>query len=281
MSGTVFAMVLLAAALHAAWNTLVKVNADRLTLMAVITTGQAIASLAALCFVAVPAPAAWPYLLASIVLHNGYCLFLVMAYRYGDLSHVYPLARGSAPLMVALASAVFAGEMLHGRSLVAVMLVSGGVMSLALVRGVGGAGDRRAVLFALGTGAFIAAYTVVDALGARLAGSPHGYTFWLLALHALPMAVLVGLRRRRTIAADVRRVWKTGLAAGAVSLLAYWIVIWAMTQAPMALVSAVRETGMVFAVLIGVFLLKERLDLRRVASTCVTLSGAILLKTGN
>lgn len=278
MSGSVFVLVLAAAILHASWNSLVKVNTDRLTLMAVITAGQALLALPGIGFVEWPAPASWPYLAASVVLHTGYFLFLVMAYRYGDLSHVYPLARGSAPLLVAIASAAFAGEVLSGQSLVAVLLVSAGVMSLALARGASGASDARAVLFALGTGGFIAAYTVVDALGARLAGSPHGYAFWLFALHALPMAVLVAARRRGRLFADLRGVWKTGLAAGFVSFLAYWIVIWAMTRAPMALVSAVRETGMVFAVLFGVFVLKERLDLARVASACVTLGGAILLR---
>ncbi len=278
MSGSVFALVLTAAVLHALWNTLVKVNTDRLTMMAVITAGQSLLALIGIGFVEWPASAAWPYLAASVILHTGYFLFLVMAYRYGDLSHVYPLARGSAPLLVAIASIVFTGEVLAGESLLAVLLVSLGVMSLALTRGAAGAGDLRAVLFALGTGGFIAAYTVVDALGARLSGSAHGYAFWLFALHALPMAAIVVVRRRGGLIADLRGVWRVGLVAGFVSFFAYWIVIWAMTLAPMALVSAVRETGMVFAVLFGVFVLKERLDLARVVSTCVTLGGAILLR---
>lgn len=278
MSITVFALVLTAAAMHASWNALVKVNSDRLTLMAVITASQALMSLAALGFVAMPSAAAWPYLAASVVLHNGYCLFLVMAYRYGDLSQVYPVARGTAPLLIALVSVLVIGENLSRQSFAAVAMISLGVMSLALAGGA--VRDLRAAGFALATGVFIAAYTVVDGLGARAAGSAHGYVFWLLALDAWPLALFVAWRRRGRVLAEVQRTWKIGLLAGAVSLLAYWIVIWAMTVAPIALVSAVRETSMVFAVLVGVVVLREPLDLARLVSTCMTLGGAVLLKTG-
>lgn len=275
---TVFAMVLAAALLHAVWNALVKVNGDRLVVVAVIMFSQTLICFALLPFAGLPDPAAWPYILGSAALHNGYCMFLVMAYRHGDLSHVYPIARGSAPLIVAVLSMVFVGEFLSRQATLAVIVVTLGVMSLAFTRGASGVRETRAVLFALGTGMFIASYTVVDGMGARINGNAHVYTFWLLALHGIPFAVMTACIRRRQLLTQVRRVWRSGLSAGMASLLAYWIVIWAMTMAPLALVSALRETSVVFAVLFGVVLLKERLDVLRLAAIATTLIGAIMLR---
>lgn len=272
-------MVLAAALLHAVWNALVKVNGDRLVIVAVIMSSQALICLFLLPFAGLPAVDAWPYLLGSAVLHNAYCLFLVTAYRYGDLSHVYPIARGSAPLIVAVVSAVVVGEYLSRQAALAVLLVTLGVMSLALTRGASGLREARAVLFALGTGVFIASYTVVDGMGARTNGDAHVYTCWLLALHGIPFAVLTVWLRKRRVVSQVRRVWRVGLSAGIASMVAYWIVIWAMTLAPFALVSALRETSVVFAVLFGVVFLKERLDVARLASIAATLVGTVMLKT--
>ena len=157
MTSTVFAMVLSAALLHAIWNALVKVHGDRLVVMAMITVSAGIISVFALPFVAFPAPAAWPYIWGSLILHNAYYLFLVMAYRYGDLSHVYPLARGSAPLIVAGLSVALVGESLTRQGFLSVGIISLGVMSLTLTRGASGFREPRAVLFALGTGCFIGA----------------------------------------------------------------------------------------------------------------------------
>ncbi|MEE8625016.1 MAG: DMT family transporter, partial [Acidiferrobacterales bacterium] len=224
-------------------------------------------------------PAAWPYLAFSLAVHNGYYLFLIMAYRYGDLSHVYPIARGSAPLIVAVVSVVFLSEALTRQAFLAVVVIGLGVMSLALTRGASGFKEPRAVLFALGTGGFIAAYTILDGLGARLAGSPHGYTFWFLAIDTVPLALITLCVRRGEALRQVRRSWKAGLLGGMVALFSTWLVIWALTLAPLALVSALRETSIVFAVLFGVVFLKERLDLIRLAATTTTLVGAVMLKT--
>lgn len=278
MTATVFAMVLAAALLHAVWNALVKVHGDRLVIMAVMMVSQAVISFCVVPFVALPSADAWPYLLASIVLHNAYYFFLIMAYRYGDLSHVYPIARGSAPLIVAAMSVAFVGEVLSRQATLSVTLITLGVMSLALTRGAGGIREPKAVLFALGTGVFIASYTVVDGVGARLAGSAHGYTFWLFALDGIPLAALTAWIRKYEALSQARKIWKSGLSAGVASLLAYWIVIWAMTLAPFALVSALRETSIVFAVLFGTFFLKERLDLVRLVATATTVVGAVMLK---
>jgi len=151
-------------------------------------------------------------------------------------------------------------------------------MSLTLTRGAGGFREPKAMLYAVGTGVFIAGYTVVDGLGARLADSAHSYTFWVHLLNGIPITLLAFYLRRGQISVLVRKSWKLGVLAGIISLLAYWTVIWAMTQAPMALVSAARETSMMFAVLFGVFFLKERLNLARLASTSITLLGTVMIK---
>lgn len=271
-------MVLVAAVLHAVWNALVKVDGDRLAIMAVMMVSQAVVSVCVLPFVTFPSVDAWPYILASVALHNAYYLFLIMAYRYGDLSHVYPIARGSAPLLVATISVVFVGEVLSRQSMLSVALITFGVMSLALTRGASGIREPKAVLFALGTGLFIAGYTVVDGVGARLAGSAHGYTFWLFALDGLPLVALTIFIRKRAVLYQPRQFWVNGVSAGLASLVAYWIVIWAMTLAPFALVSALRETSVIFAVLFGIVFLKERLDLVRLVAIGTTLVGTVMLR---
>ena len=271
-------MVIAAAVLHAVWNALVKVDGDRLAIMAVMMVSQAVISVCVLPFVTFPSVDAWPYILTSVALHNAYYLFLIMAYRYGDLSHVYPIARGSAPLMVAALSVVFVGEILSRQSMLSVALITFGVMSLALTRGASGIREPKAVLFALGTGMFIAGYTVVDGIGARLAGSAHGYTFWLFALDGLPLVALTIFIRKRAVLYHPRQFWVNGVSAGLASLVAYWIVIWAMTLAPFALVSALRETSVIFAVLFGIVFLKERLDVVRLVAISATLVGTVMLR---
>lgn len=278
MTTGVFAMVLGAALLHAAWNALVKVNADRLVMIAIMMMSHVAVALLVIPFVAFPTPESWPYIGASTALNTAYCLFLIQAYRHGDLSHVYPIARGAAPLIVAALSIAVVGETLNRQAGLSVLVIALGIMSLAVTRGAGGFKDPRAMVYALGTGVFIAGYTVVDGSGARLAESAHSYTFWVHLLNGIPISLLALYLRRGRVLASVRKAWKVGVLGGIISLLAYWIVIWAMTQAPMALVSAVRETSMVFAVLIGVFVLKERLDLARLASIGTTLIGTVMLK---
>ena len=278
MTTGVFVMVLGAALLHAAWNALVKVNADRLVMIAIMMMSQVGIAVLVVPFVAFPTPQAWPYIWASTVLNTAYCVFLINAYRHGDLSHVYPISRGSAPLIVAVISVAIVGETLSRQAGLSVVIIALGIMSLTLTRSAAGFKEPRAMLYALGTGVFIAGYTLVDGLGARLADSAHSYTFWVHLVNGIPIALIALYLRRGRILISVRQSWKVGVLGGMISLLAYWIVIWAMTQAPLALVSAVRETSMVFAVLLGVFVLKERLDMARLASIGTTLIGTVMLK---
>ena len=280
MEMPVFLIVLLAAFFHATWNAFIKVDGDRFLFMAFMLAGSGIGALSTVPFLPLPDPESWPYIAFSVLLHQGYTVFLLLGYRFGDLSHVYPLARGSAPLVVALLSITLIGEQLSHHSLLAVVMMGVGIMSLSLTRGAQNLRNPWAVFFALGTGLFIAAYTLTDGVGARLAGSAHSYAAWMLGLEWIPFVVFVLLKRKAQMLPQIGRVWKPAVLMGLMSLAAYWAVIWAMTVAPIALVAALRETSIIFAVLFGVLFLKERLSLVRLAATFTTLAGTILLKMG-
>jgi drug/metabolite transporter (DMT)-like permease len=205
-------------------------------------------------------------------------MFLLLSSRIGDLTQVYPIARGSAPLIVAGVSVAFLGVALAPLELAAILTIAAGIMSLSLVRRQDGLRNGRAGALALGTGCFIAAYSLVDGSGARLSGSPVGYFAWNCIGNALVFPTLVAAIRPGVLAAVARDARRTFVVGGTASFVAYALVVWAFTQAPIALVSALRETSIVFALLIGVTLLGERLDLARVASTMLTLFGAALLR---
>jgi drug/metabolite transporter (DMT)-like permease len=207
----------------------------------------------------------------------GYVLFLTQAYRSGDLSHAYPLARGSAPLLVAAVSVLALGERLAPESQFAVLLIGLGITSLSLTRGAEGLRDLRMIGFAIGTGGFIATYTLLDGLGARAAGSASAYVVWHSLVSAAAIVGAVYLIQRGHIRAS-RRTRAAGVATGLLAYVSTWAIIWAMTVVPVPLVSALRETSIVFAVMIGVTVFKERLNLARLASIFTTLAGAALLK---
>jgi drug/metabolite transporter (DMT)-like permease len=274
----VFLMILGAALVHATWNALVKTDSDRLALIRVMSLSQLVLSLALLPFVALPAPESWPYLAASMVLCTGYMLFLNRAYQAADLSLVYPLARGAAPVIVAAVSVGFLGEQLGRASQLAILLMGLGITSLALARGAASLRDWRPVALALVTGGFIGAYTIVDGLGARAAGSAHSYMIWLSLLTALLIVGCTGWLQRGRRTALSPRSRNAGIAAGIMSYGSTWVVIWALSLAPLAMVSALRETGIVFAVIIGAVFLKERVNPARLASIALTLIGTTLLK---
>lgn len=271
-------MVIGAALVHATWNALVKADGNRLVLIKIMSVTQLGLCLLLIPFVALPALESWPYLIASPVLNTGYMLFLNRAYQYGDLSHVYPLARGVAPLIVAGVSVGLLGEYLSPANRIAVVLIALGIASLCLTRGVQDLRAPRPVLYALATGGFIAGYTIVDGLGARAAGTAHGYMVWLSIITAfMTIGCIHWLQQGGRKPAD-RRTRNRGIASGLLSYGSSWLVIWALTLAPMAMVSALRETSIVFAVILGVFVLKERLNLARLFSIMLTLTGTAILK---
>ena len=280
MTPTVFLAVILAALLHAGWNTLVKGGADKYASMAAVVLGHVPLALLGIAFAPPPSAAGLPWLAAGIALHLGYQLFLIAGYRAGDLTQVYPIARGSAPLIVAAASVGLLGVVLSGAELLAIGLIAAGILSLALVRRADGARNPRAVVMALGTGCFIAAYSLVDGMGARASGTALGYWSWAALGNAVLFCAWTAAAKPRLLGTALRdrRLLALGLGGGSASYLAYALVVWAFTQAPIALVTALRETSIVFALLFGVLILRERLDLAKVASTMMTILGAGLLR---
>lgn len=278
MSLLVFCAVIGAAALHAVWNALIKSGKDKYLNMTAVVLGHAPLAVFALLTSPVPAVSSWPYLAVGVLLHIGYQFFLLWAYRAGDLTEVYPLARGSAPLIIAIVSVCFLGTVLSPIEFLAILVIAAGLFCLAMVRQEERALRMKTTGLALVTGIFIAAYSLVDGMGARLANTSLGYYAWLAVLNAIVFAALMLKHRPRVI----KDLWPKArfvfLFGGAFSFLAYAIVTWAFTQAPIAIVSALRETSIVFALLIGVFFLRERLNLTRIASIMTTCLGAILLR---
>ncbi len=277
----VVALVLLAAVLHATWNAFVKAGADRLAVLTLAMAVPAVPCALALPFVPVPAPAAWPYIAVSIAVHSSYYACLLYAYRHGDLSQVYPVARGTAPLLVALGAWAAAGEALSWQEAAGVLIVCAGIMSLAWSRGsLGPDGQFKAVGFALLTSLNIGLYSVIDGLGVRGAGTAIGYILWLFALEGLPLFAFTLWRRRGQIRAAFGPNLKPGIGGALISSLAYGIVIWAMSLGPMAHVVALRETSVIMAAAIGALVLKEPFGGRRIAAAAVVAAGAVLLQAG-
>lgn len=278
MSQTVILVVLLAAILHASWNFLVKRADDKLLSMSAVVFGHLPFSIVVLFFVPLPAWEAWPYLLASIVFHTGYQWFLYNAYRIGDLSKVYPLARGVAPLLVTIVSITALGVVLSKPELLGITMIGIGITSLALVRSSSGHSDLKAVALALITGCFITAYSLTDGLGARAALSPVGYYAVSAIGSALVWYVYVIFKRPGLVRTLISNNMKLTLMSGGASYIAYTLAVWAFTQAPIALVTALRETSIIFAMLLGALILKERMGWQKILAVVVTITGVLILK---
>ena len=277
----IVAIVLIAALAHASWNALVKSDDDRLVTIGAINAVRFLLCIPLVLALPLPAGASWPYLVVSAILHVGYYAFLIAAYRFGGLSKVYPLARGLSPLMVAAGAFVLAGERLSPIALVGVAVACAGIASLSYGGGGTPAADhRRGVVFAAGTAVFIAAYTVTDAMGARLSGNTLSYIAWLAILNGPPVLVAAAVLRRAALARHlVDRAWKS-VVGGTLQFSAYGLVIWALSLAPMAAVSALRETSVLFAAIIGVKLLGEPLGTRRIAAAAVVAAGVVMMELG-
>ncbi|TPN79564.1 EamA family transporter [Mesorhizobium sp. CU2] len=274
MSAAVVGLALFAAILHARWNAFLRTGADRLWTVTVMSFSSTVLAVPLALLHALPAAAAWPYVVASAVLQVGYSVFLVAAYRHGELGQVYPIVRGSVPLLVTLGSFGLAGQQLSMPEIVGVALVACGIMGLSL-------GRERAstisILYALATGAIIAAYATVDAIGVRAAGSSGAYTAWvLLAYGALLPATFIALRGRLAVEWRAPQT-RQALAGGLFALLAYGAVVAAFALGPAGPITAIRETSVVFAAFIGRFFLGEQLTPRRVGACAVVALGAICL----
>lgn len=276
MSIEVAAIVLLAAVLHAGWNALIKISGDRIAVMAVMTLAGSLLSLAILPFVEPPARESWLLLGVTILLHTGYSFFLAIAYDHGDLGQVYPIARGSAPLLVTVGAIFFADEFLSTPALIGVGCLAVGVMTLTFDRTNGVRTNPKAVLYALGTGLCIASYTVVDGIGVRKADSIMGFAVWLTLGDGLLIFLIALLWKKSAIWHVLRTDFGKGLTGGAMQVGAYWIIIWALALAPMGMVSALRETSVLFAALISTFILKEGFGAWRFVSAGLIMFGIIL-----
>jgi drug/metabolite transporter (DMT)-like permease len=274
----VLMIVLFAAALHATWNGLVKGAPDKVISMTAVVLGHVPFALLALPFVPLPEAASFPYIVGGAALHVGYQLFLLWAYRLGDLTQVYPIARGAAPLIVAACSVLILRETLSTLQLVAITTIGCGIMSLVLVRGSQGLHNPQGAALALITGCFVAGYSMVDGYGARAAGTPVGFYAWETILNAGAFALVIAATSPRTLRSTIQRHEKMMAIGGGASFLAYALVVWAFTQAPIAVVTALREISIVFALLIGVFFLKERLSLVKLVSAMLTMLGALMLR---
>ena len=279
MENFVFLAVLFAAACHAGWNALIKVGLDPLSTTTLISLGAGLVALALAPLVGLPAWAAWPWLIASVIVHLCYFASLIESYRTGDLGQVYPIARGSAPLMTAAATTVFIGEKLSLIGWTGILSLVAGVLLLSARGGRELAEvDRRAIGFALFTALTICAYSVVDGIGARLSANPNAYSVWLfigIAVVMLPYAIY---RDGPDVIPAMRRFWRRGFAGGALQLLSYGIAIWAMTAAPIAIVATLRETSVLFGAVIAVVVLKEPLRAARIVAACLIVCGLILIR---
>jgi drug/metabolite transporter (DMT)-like permease len=276
MTVLVVCLVLGAALMHASWNAILHSDADRLWSMTMMCMISAASGLPFALALPAPAAASWPFIAASASVQIVYCLFLVRAYRSGELSQIYPIARGSAPFIVALGAAVFAHERPGAVALVGIACICGGVISLARGK------DRAApaaVAIAVCTGVLIAGYTLIDGMGARLSGNSYAYTAWLFVCQGTPMP-LIYLAIRRRLSIPLTRDTLLTLFGGVISALGYGSVILAMTLTPMGSVAALREVSILFAVVIGRVFLKERISPARLAAGAVIAVGAGCLALG-
>jgi drug/metabolite transporter (DMT)-like permease len=273
LSTAVAAAVLGAALLHAGWNALVKASPDKQLDTVIVAASSGVIALALAPWVAAPAPAAWPWLVASIAIHIAYFALLAGAYRWGELSYAYPVMRGGGPMIVAIVGALALGEILSLQETLAIGVICLGVLGFA-----SGAHDRRATYFALGNAAVIAAYTLVDAQGVRASEGAAGYILWFFAGNGVVITAMGLAGRGRALPQYLRRHWARGAVGGACSLAAYGIALWAMTRAPVALVAVLRETSVIFAALIGALFLREKLTRRRLAATGAVMLGLVALR---
>ncbi|GLF92750.1 DMT family transporter [Streptomyces yaizuensis] len=279
MTSLVVAAVLAAAIVHASWNALLHTIGDRLAAMTLITGGSAAMGVVLAFFVPFPPPAALPYLLASAVLHIGYQWLLTKSFSLGDFGQMYPVARGTAPLVVSAVAALFIGESLNGPQFAGVAVVSLGLAGVALwgLRGTGTRPDWPALGAAGATGLAIAAYTVVDGLGVRESGSPLGFLAWLLILQGVPIAGYAWYRLRSGLLPALRPYAARGLVGAAMAVAGYGLVLWAQTRAPLAPVAALRESSIVVGAVIGALFFGERFGVPRVAAAGVMAVGIGLL----
>ncbi|MFG2621218.1 EamA family transporter [Streptomyces sp. NPDC048507] len=271
-------VVLASAVLHAVWNGLTHGLDDKLAGFTLISLASAGCGGVLVCLAPVPDPAAWPYIGASAALQVAYQLLLLRAYQLGDFGQMYPTARGTSPVVVALVSTTFLGHSLPVGQYLAIAVIVCGLAGLAFADGVPGRSHLPALAAALGTGVMIASYTLVDGTGVRVSGSVLGYVAWLFLCQGLVLPLIAWGLRGPALLTTLRPLYGRGLAGGLLSLLAYGLVVWAQSRGDLATIAALRETSIVFGALIGAVVFRERLGHRRITASVTVLAGIALLQ---
>jgi drug/metabolite transporter (DMT)-like permease len=278
VSAGVVAAVLFAALLHATWNALVKSGGSVLLSTALVSSGSALMAALALPFCTQPDPASWPYIAMSSLVQVAYYFLLVRTYRDGGVSFAYPLMRGTAPLLVAIASLPLLGERLHAAQWIAIASICGGILAMCLQEHQAGRGGRTTALFALSTACTIASYTMIDGRGVRISGAPLAYALWIFLLTGAGFVALAQRGQARALVTLARERPRVLLLGGAGSLGSYGIALWAMTQAHVAAVAALRETSILFATAIAALVLREKVGPARIAAVALVACGAVLMR---
>jgi drug/metabolite transporter (DMT)-like permease len=277
MSLDVFAIIMLGAALHATWNAVVKGGDNKLLTTCMIASIASLIASTVIPFLELPAKESWPFIGASVILQVVYFVLVASTYRIADMSQTYPIMRGTAPLLVATASVGLLSESLSSFAWLGIAIICIGVLSMAAAPSIG---QRKGMLLALVNAAVIAGYTLIDGVGVRKSGAPAAYTLWIFLLTGLALAVWAFAVRRREFCRYLARHWRPGVIGGFGTVVSYGLALWAMTAAPIATVSALRETSILFGVVISALVLKERLTGRRIMAACIIASGAMVLRLG-
>ena len=274
----IFLAIILAAFLHAVWNAMVKNEDNKYLAVTAIVLGHVPVSVLIILLTPIPSVESIPFIILSALLHIGYEWYLLSAYRFGDLTKVYPIARGTAPILITIVSLIFLGVALSNFEILGIFIISLGILSLSL-QGAKGIKNRSAVIYALVTGFFIMGYSITDGYGARVSNSFLSYMGWSFILNATIFPIILKINNKSEI---ITKTFKEGkkifFIGGTLSYIVYGIVIWGFTQAPIALITALRETSIIFALLIGTFFLKEKFNLLKVIATFIIFFGVALLK---
>ena len=277
MTTFVFVAVLFAALLHAGWNAIVKFGDDKLQGMVLLSIAHGLIGLVMISTFPIPAKESWLLLLGSVLFHLIYKIFLTFAYMRGDLSRVYPIARGTAPMIVLAISLMILPDVVMGSQIFGIILIGLGIVLMAW--GVFAHLEERALIpYALLAGVGTAGYSLFDGLGARVSGSVSGYIGWLFFLDAFLFSVGGLAIKGHAVLPRSAKVWMLGMIAGACSVAAYWIAVWAMTLVPIALVTALREVSVLFAVLIGVFFFKDKAVGGKIIAASMIVVGVIAIR---
>ena len=270
--------VLFGALLHAAWNVLVKSGGDKLLDVALLACASAVVSGAMLAFLPLPAQESWPYIVASAWVEVGYFVLVAAAYRHGDMSYVYPIMRGCAPLLTGLTAGLFVADRLTPGNWVGIVLISAGLLLLPADQWLRGRFHVASTLFAFATAVVICIYTLIDGIGSRLAGNAFSYVAWMMTLNGSLLALFLLLRQRAAAMRRLRERYLPLLGGGLCAWASYAIALWAMAYAPIAMVAALRETSVIFGSVLAAALLKEKPGIARYAAALLVCAGAVSLK---